>query len=61
MNLKKLMMMGIITLTTVAFTSQESFALSLFSKKTGNKIIQLKGSDTILNLSSTKSFNLIKG
>ncbi len=60
MNLKKLMMMGIITLTTVAFTSQESFALSLFSKKTGNKIIQLKGSDTILNLSQSVAEEFMK-
>jgi len=60
MNFKKLMVVGIAALTTVAFTSQESFAFSLFKKKTDNKVIQLKGSDTILNLSQAVAEEFMK-
>ena len=60
MNFKKLMVIGVAALTTVAFTSQESFAFSLFKKKSDNKVIQLKGSDTILNLSQAVAEEFMK-
>ena len=60
MNLKKLLSIGVVALTTVAFTSQDSFALSLFKKKSDNKIVQLKGSDTILNVSQAVAEEFMK-
>ncbi len=58
MNLKKLLAIGLVALTTVAFSSQESYAI--FKKKTDNKVIQLKGSDTILNLSQAVAEDFMK-
>lgn len=60
MNFKKILSIGVVALTTVAFTSQESFAFSFFKKKSDNKVIQLKGSDTILNLSQSVAEEFMK-
>jgi len=60
MNLKKLLSIGVVALTTVAFTSQESFAFSLFKKKSDTKVVQVKGSDTILGVSQSVAEEFMK-
>lgn len=60
MNMKKFLAIGIVALTTVAFSSKETYALSFFKKKSDTKVIQLKGSDTILNLSQAVAEEFMK-
>ena len=49
MKFKKLLSVGLLVLSGMTAISQPSYAL--FKKNGDNKLVQLKGSDTILSLS----------
>ncbi len=57
MKFKKLLSVGLMMVSTMAFISQPSYALF---GKSDNKLIQLKGSDTILSLSQAVAEDYMK-
>lgn len=60
MKLKKLLSVGLLVLAGLTSIAQPSYAFSLFKKGNENKLVQLKGSDTILAVSQSVAEEFMK-
>jgi len=60
MKLKKLLSVGLLVLAGLTSIAQPSYAFSLFKKGNESKLVQLKGSDTILAVSQSVAEEFMK-
>lgn len=60
MNLKKGIVVGLVALAGITLVNKESYALFGWGKKKKNQVVQLKGSDTILNVSQAVAEEFMK-